>query len=157
MSTQKSNVPFFVLAGIGAAIAIASCVTSAVTSRSVQPSDKDAVLASSALTGFGTIVLMVALILLYAYSKQSATANKGLKITAFVMCGIYVLMILIGSIIAGVIGNKPENSGQRNALIAAAVLPVFSLIFFVIAALVGMRSRGLVTLPTGRVSLQFRR
>ena len=138
----KNNVPFFVLAGIGAAIAIAACVTSAVTAKSVQPSDKDAVLASSALTGFGTIVLLFALILLYANSRK-LSPSKGLSIAGIVMCGLYVLMILIGSIISGVISNKPENAGQRGALIAAAVLPVFSLIFFVIAALIGMQKRGL--------------
>jgi hypothetical protein len=152
----KNNVPFFVLAGIGAAIAIAACVTSAVTARSVQASDKDAVLASSALTGFGTIVLLFALILLYASQKQTLKANNGLKIAGMVMCGIYVLMILIGSIISGVIGNKPENAGQKNALIAAAVLPVFSLIFFVIAAIVGMKQRDLITLPAGRIAINLR-
>lgn len=150
---MTTNIAFFILAGIGAAIAIAACVTSAVTAKSVQPSDKDAVLASSALTGFGTIVLFIGLILLYAWSKQQ-NGSKGLLITAFVMCGLYVLMILIGSIIAGVIGNKPENANQKSALIAAAVLPVFSLIFFVIAALIGSKRRGVTYIAPSYVRVR---
>lgn len=139
--SQQSNIPFIVLASVGLAITIASIITSVVTAKNVQPADKDSVLASSALTGFGTIILIVALILMYSYIK-SVTKTKGLKVAAFVLFGLHVVMIVIGAIIAGVIGNKAENQNQKGALIASAVLPMFALIFYIIAIVIALRNSG---------------
>lgn len=140
MATRAPNIAGGILAGLGAITAGISCAITGIQSSKVQASNKNSLLASSALTGFGTIFLIIAFVLLGAYHKtrQSSTNNakKGLIITFFVLAGLYVIMILTAGIIAGVVGNKAENAEQKNSMIAAAVLPVFSLIFFVIAYIV---------------------
>lgn len=133
-------------AALGAVSAGVSCAITGISASKVQASDKNTCLTASALTGFGTIALIVALVLLFLFMRQTQK-SKALFIMFCVLAGLYALMILIAGILAGVTANKPANASQKAALIAAAILPVSSLVFFIIATIV-LAKHNKVTLST---------
>ncbi len=130
---MTSVVPQIVFATLGAVTAGISCAINGIEASKVQASDKNSLLAASALTGVATIIIIIAFVLLRAYGK--AGGSRGLLIAFWVLAIIYGVMILTSGVISGVVGNKLPNQAEKSPLIAAAVLPVFSLIFFIIAYL----------------------
>ena len=99
-----------------------------------QKSDKQMLLASSALIGFGTIFLIIGLVILFLYlaAKKRGIKKKGLIITWWVMFGLFAVCALVGGILAGVVGSKEENSGIAAAMRTAAILPAVGLVLLII-------------------------
>lgn len=140
-SVKSAKIATTIFAALGAVTAGVSCALSGIEAGNVQASDRNTLLASSALTGFGTIILIVAFLILARYHSKGGYP-KGLLITFWIMAAVYIIMIIIAGVLNGVIGNKVANAAHKNTLIASAVLPVFSLIFFIIAYVVAARSAG---------------
>lgn len=125
---------------VAAAGAICAGVSTAITGIQStkfppeQNSDKQMLLASAALVGFGTLFLIVGLVVLFLYlaAKKRGVKKKGLIVTWWICFGIFAVCALVGGVLAGVVGNKAENSGIKGAMITAAILPVIGLVLLII-------------------------
>lgn len=125
---------------IAAAGAVSAGVSTAITGiqstrfPEEQNSDKQMLLASAALVGFGTIALIIGLVVLFLYlsARKRGQKKKGLIVTWWIMFGIFAVCAIVGGVLAGVVGNKEENSGIRGSMITAAVLPAVGLVLLII-------------------------
>lgn len=141
----------------GAAFAVSGIITAGVSTAitgiqstrfpEAQNSDKQMLLAAAALVGFGTIFLIVGLVVLFLYlsAKKRGIKKNGLIITWWVMFGLFAVCAMIGGILAGVVGNREGNEGIRNAMITAAILPAVALILMLIGFFilrVALKSKG---------------
>ena len=125
------------IAGAGAICAGVSTAITGIQSTRLpeeQESDRQMLLASAALVGFGTIFLIIGLVVLFLYlaAKKRGVKKKGLIITWWVMFGLFAACALTGGVLAGVVGNKEENAGIRGAMITAAILPAIGLVLLII-------------------------
>ena len=55
-----------------------------------------------------------------------------LIVTFWIFAILFAVMALVGGVLAGVVGRKPENAKFQKALIAAAIFPAIALVLFII-------------------------
>jgi len=157
MSNQNQKGPLIASAVLGAVGVILCGTSTAITGvASLTNNDASSALRTSAATiGIGTIILIIALIILLIYfnGKYKGHASKGLIITFWILAALCIILMLIGSVIAGVEGN---NKGEPStSLYAAAVLPVFGIIMFLIAfAILNHRAKLRVEAKYGVITKQ---
>lgn len=137
MSNQNQKGPLIASAVLGAVGVILCGTSTAITgAASLDNNNASSALRTSAATiGFGTIILIIALIILLIYfnGRYKGHPSKGLIITFWILAVLCIILMLIGSVIAGVEGNNPVESSRTTMLYAAAILPVFGIICFLIA------------------------
>jgi hypothetical protein len=137
MSNQNQKGPLIASAVLGAVGVILCGTSTAITgAASLDNNSASSALRTSAATiGFGTIILIIALIILLIYfnGRYKGHQSKGLIITFWILAALCIILMLIGSVIAGVEGNNKVEASRSTMLYAAAILPVFGIIAFLIA------------------------
>lgn len=126
-----------IVAGLGVVSAGVSTAITGIQSTRLpenQEDDRRQLLASTALVGFGTIFLIASLIVLFIYSsnKRKGVKKRGLLITFWILFGLFLICALVGGVLIGLVGRKPENSGVQGALTTAAVLPAVALVLLLV-------------------------
>ena len=129
------------MAGLGViASGISSAITGIISTKlnDVQSSNRSLLLASSALIGFGTVILIIAFGLLFGYlsAKRHGVKKKGLIITFWILFGLYVALAAIGAGLAAAAMGKEELKEYQQPLLVAAVLPIATIILFPIGFLI---------------------
>jgi len=131
-----------VIMGVGAISAgISSAITGIISTKLTpeQQQNKSLLLAASALIGIATLIIIIALGFLYAYfliKSKTRMKKKPLIILFWVLFGLYVVMVAIGSGLVAAAMNKPELAQYKQPLLVAAILPAISLPLLIIGFVV---------------------
>lgn len=136
---------FYVLLGgaivavVGAVLEGISCAITGIQSTKDESADyKSTLLASSATVGFGTILFIISLILLFMFQvKSKVKPSKGLAIAALVFGILGIILMGIGAIIAGVKSTQIENNDiVKNALKTAGILVAIGILLLIVGYII---------------------
>jgi cytochrome bd-type quinol oxidase subunit 1 len=107
--------------------------------RSLKTNDtqiKQSLVAASATIGFGTILMIVCLVLLFMFNIKKKVSKKRARPfgIASLIIGILSLMLFItGATLAGVFSTRyPDDKGVRDALRAAAILVAVGILHLIV-------------------------
>jgi len=119
-----------IVTGVGVILeGISTAITGIQSTKTIDPSKRNMLLASSALVGFGTILMIIALILLFMYqTKSKFKQSKGLGIAALVFGILAVACFIPGAVLAGVLSQRyADEPIVANALKTAGILSAIGL------------------------------
>ena len=119
-----------IVTGVGVIIeGVSTAITGIQSTRTVDPTKKNMLLASTALVGFGTLLMIIALILLFMYqTKSKFKPSKGIGIAALVFGILAVLCFISGTVMAGILSQRYNDEPiVANALKTAAILAAIGL------------------------------
>lgn len=152
-----------IVMGVGAITAGVSCAITGIQSTKLPPEqdgNRQTLVASSALVGFGTICLIIALAIIWlrgtAKRKGGAYISRGppaaqekfkkklrnMLIGFIVFLVLYIMLVAIGAGLAVAVAQKEESAQYKDALMTAAYLTIASLGLFIIGYIIfsiGMR------------------
>ena len=128
-----------IISAVGAVLEGTSCAITGIQSTKDESADyKSTLLASSATVGFGTILFIISLVLLFMFQvKSKVKPSKGLAIAALVFGILGIILMGIGAIIAGVKSTQVENNDiVKNALKTAGILVAIGILLLIIGYII---------------------
>ena len=129
-----------IIAGAGVVVEGITCaITGIRATKEDDSAQKSQLLAASATVGFGTILLIISLILLFIYQIKGKVAgsSKGLGIASLVIGIVAMLLLITGATIAGVFSQRYKSDlTTANSFKAAAILTAIGFVLILIGYIV---------------------
>jgi cytochrome bd-type quinol oxidase subunit 1 len=129
-----------IIAAVGVVLEGISCAITGI--RSTKETDKPALrstlLAASATVGFGTILFVISLVLLFMYQiKSKYVKSKGLGIAALVFGILGIILYIIGATIAGVSSQRyKDDKIAADAMKTAAILVAIGILLLIVGYII---------------------
>ena len=122
------------MVAVGVVLEGISTAITGIRSTQEEGSKKTTLLAASATVGFGTIMFVISLVLLFMFQvKSKVKPSKGLAIAALVFGILGILLFIVGAVIAGVQSTKYDDDlTVKNALRTAAILVAIGILHLLI-------------------------
>lgn len=137
-----------IFTGVGCTLeGISAAITGIRSTQATSSSQRSTLLAAASTVMIGTVLFIVALILLFVNRKKQ---SKGLKIASIVIGVLAVLLLLTSALISGIYSNqfKTSDTVLYGALRTAAILiPIGVLLigigYIILSIVIGKRAKAL--------------